>query len=102
MLDERSVQKVSTPFNIFKNKENVESMLNESLNEFKFDLTHFQLALNIFFTLSTMLSDLLKLPRRWFNNCVERILKQMLKRLNGSLDCFHQSSLETVTPVMQC
>ena len=26
MLDERSVQTVSTPFNIFKNKENVESM----------------------------------------------------------------------------
>ena len=42
MLDERSVQTVSTPFNIFKNKENVESMLNESLNQFKFDATHFQ------------------------------------------------------------
>ena len=35
---------VSTPFNIFKNKENVESMLNESLNQFKFDSTHFQQA----------------------------------------------------------
>ena len=48
MLDERSVQTVSTPFNILKNKENVESMLNESLNQFKFDSTHFQQALNIF------------------------------------------------------
>ena len=35
MLDERSVQTVTTPFNIFKNKRNVEAMLNESLNQFK-------------------------------------------------------------------
>ena len=42
MLDERRVQTVSTPFNIFKNKENVESMLNASLNQFKFDSTRFQ------------------------------------------------------------
>ena len=46
MLDERSVQTVSTPFNILKNKENVESMLNERLNQFKFDSTHFQQAFN--------------------------------------------------------
>ena len=45
MLDERSVQTVSTPFNIFKNKGNVEPMLNESLNQFKFDSTQFQQAL---------------------------------------------------------
>ena len=51
MLDERSVQTISTPFNIFKNKENVDSMLNESLNQFKFDSTHFQ---PVFFTLSTV------------------------------------------------
>ena len=42
MLDERSDQMVSTQFSIFKNKENVESMLNESLNQFKFDSTRFQ------------------------------------------------------------
>ena len=49
MLDERSVQMVSTPFNVFKNKGNVESrMLNESLNQFKFDSTHFQQAFNDF------------------------------------------------------
>ena len=50
MLGERRVQKVSTLFEfiIFKNKENVESMLNESLNQFKFDSTNFQQAFNIF------------------------------------------------------
>ena len=42
MLDERCVQTLPTQFNIFKNKENVESMLNESLNQFKFDSTRFQ------------------------------------------------------------
>ena len=42
MLDERSVQTVSTPFDIFKNKGNVEAMLNETLNQFKFGSTHFQ------------------------------------------------------------
>ena len=31
MLDERSVQTVLTPFSIFKNNENFESMLNENL-----------------------------------------------------------------------
>ena len=69
MLDERNVQKVSTLFNIFKNKENVESMLNESLNQFKSDSTRFQQAFNILF----------KRPDIWFNNCVERMLKQTLK-----------------------
>ena len=48
MVDERSVQKVSTPFNVFKNNGNVEAMWNESLNQFKFDSTRFQQALNIF------------------------------------------------------
>ena len=87
MLDERSVQTVSTPFNIFKNKENVESMLNESLNQFKFDSTHFQQAFEIFFfTLSTMLNDLLKRTRHLFNNCVERMLKQMLKPFKRACD----------------
>ena len=48
MLDERSVQTVSTPFNSFKNKGNVEAILNEILNQFKFNPTHFQRALNNF------------------------------------------------------
>ena len=34
MLDEESVQTASIPFNIFKNKGNVESMVNESLIQF--------------------------------------------------------------------
>ena len=46
MLHERSVQTASTQFNIFKNKGTVESMLNESLNQFKIDSTHFQQAFN--------------------------------------------------------
>ena len=51
-------------FNIFKNKENVESMLNESLTQFKFDSTHFQQAFNIFFyRLPTMLNHLFKRPQ---------------------------------------
>ena len=54
MLDERSDQTVSTPFNIFKNKGNVESMLNESFNQFKFDSTHFQQAFNIFYAFNNV------------------------------------------------
>ena len=46
MLDEGSVQTVFTPFNIFDNNGNAESMLNESLSQFKFDSTHFQPAFN--------------------------------------------------------
>ena len=46
MLDERSVQAVSTPLNIFKNKGNAVWMLNESLNQFNFDSTRFQQASN--------------------------------------------------------
>ena len=46
MLDkinvEWSVQAASTPFDIFMNKGHVEAMLNESLNQFEFDSTHFQ------------------------------------------------------------
>ena len=41
MLDERSVQTVSTPLNIFESKGNVVWMLNESLNHCKFDSTRF-------------------------------------------------------------
>ena len=49
MLDDWSVQTASTPINMFKNKGNVETMLNESLNQFKFDSTHFQQTFNNFF-----------------------------------------------------
>ena len=92
MLDERSVQTVSTPFNIIKNKGNVEAMLNESLNQFKFDSTHFQQAFNIFFTLSTMLNDLFKRARHLVQQSVERMLKQMLKPFKRifTLTCQHK------------
>ena len=62
-LDERSPQTVSTSFNVFKNKENVESMLNESLNQFKFDSTLFQQAFNIFYAFNNVQDDLFKCPR---------------------------------------
>ena len=75
MLDERSVQTVSTPFNIFKNKENVEAMLNGSLNQFKFDSTRFQQAFNIFLHFQPMLNDLFKRPRHLVQQSVERMLK---------------------------
>ena len=48
MLDERSVQTVSTSFHIFKNKENVELMLNEILNQLKFDSVHTSNSLHFF------------------------------------------------------
>ena len=51
MVDERSVQTVSTPLNIFKTKENAArcTMLKESLNQFKFDSNHFQHSSQHFF-----------------------------------------------------
>ena len=85
MLNKLSVQTVSTPFNIFKNKGNVESMLNESLNQFKFDSTHCQQA---FSTLSTMLNDLFKRPRHLIQQSVEGMLKQMLKPFKRTLSLF--------------
>ena len=54
MVDERSVQTVSTPFHIFKNKENVESMLNESSNQYKFDSTYLRQAVNIFYAFDSV------------------------------------------------
>ena len=50
------------PFNIFKHKGNVESMLNESLNQFKFDSTHFQQAFNIFYAFNNVESPVQKPP----------------------------------------
>ena len=70
MLDEWRVQTVTTKLNIFKRKENVESMLNESLNHFKLDLPNM---------LSTMLTDPFKCPRHLVQHSVEHTLKQMLK-----------------------
>ena len=86
MLNERSVQTASTQFNVFKSKGNVESMLDESLNQFKFDSTRFRQAFNIFFTLSTMLNDFFKRPRHLVQQIVERMLKQMLKPFKRTLE----------------
>ena len=63
MLDERSVQTGSTPFNIFENEGNVVEMLNESF--LKTDLNLIQHTFNKlegYFMLSTMLNDLFKRP----------------------------------------
>ena len=53
-------------------------MLNESLNRFKLDSTHFQQT-STFFTLSTMLDDLFKRTEHLVQQSVECMLKQMLK-----------------------
>ena len=79
MLDGRSVQTVSTPFNIFKNKENIEAMLNESLNQFKFDSTHFQQAFNIFLRFQPCWTICAKRPQYLAQKSIERRLKQVLK-----------------------
>ena len=50
---------VSMPFNIVKNKGNVESMLNESLNLIQHAFNKLS---TVFFVLSTMLNDLFKRP----------------------------------------
>ena len=48
-------------------------MMNESLDQFKFDSTHFQQAFNIFsVTLSTMLNDLFKRPRHLAQQSVSK------------------------------
>ena len=49
-----TVEMVSTPFSIFKNKGNVEAMLNGFLNQFNFDSTYFQQAFNIFHTFNNV------------------------------------------------
>ena len=59
---ERSVLTASTPFNIFENKANVVWILNESLNQFKFDSTRFQQAFNIFYTFNSVERPCLNAP----------------------------------------
>ena len=51
---EQSVQTPSTPFNIYENKRKVESMLNESLNQFKPYSTRFQQAFRIFYAFNNV------------------------------------------------
>ena len=51
---EQSGETASTPFNIFENKGQVESMLNESLNRFNVDSTCLQQAFNIFYAFNNV------------------------------------------------
>ena len=74
MLDERSVQTASTPFNIFKNKENVKSMFNESLSQFKIDSIHFQQAFNIFYAFNNVGRPVLKLIN---NSCSQKPINDL-------------------------
>ena len=69
----------STAFNIFKNKGIVEGTLNEILNQFKFDSAHFQQTSNIFLCFQQCWTTGSNAADIWFNNCVEPMLKQMLK-----------------------
>ena len=66
-----------------------EAMLDESLNQFKYDSTHFQQSLNIFLRFQqcwTTCSNALDIR---FNNCVERVLKQMLKQFKRPFKLVH-------------
>ena len=103
MLDERSVQTVSTPFTIFKNKVNVASMLNESFIQFKFDSKHFQQALNTFLRFQQCRTTCLNAFDIWFNNCVEGMLKLMLKPFKRALTPFvmDQSFIFIENPVLR-
>ena len=74
---EQSLQTASTPFNIFENKEKVESMLRESLNLFKLDSTSFQHFLRF---QESVLDDLFKRTEHLAQQSVECMLKQLLKR----------------------
>ena len=75
---ERKVQMATTPFNVFESKGKVESILNESLNQFTRDSTGFQQAFNIFYIFNK-LNDLFKRLRHLVQQSVESMLKQMLK-----------------------
>ena len=72
---------VVTPFNIFKYKENVESMLNESLNQFKFDSTRLLQAFNSFYTFNNV-EHLFKRSRHLVQQGIERMLNEILKLSN--------------------
>ena len=68
---------VSTPFNIIENKGKVESILNESLNQIKFDSTW---AFNIFHTFNnTERPGRSNAPDIWFNKVLNAYRKQLLK-----------------------
>ena len=79
-----SVQTASTRSNIFESKGNVEAMLNESFNHFKFDSTRFQQAFNILYTFNNFERPV-KTSRHLVQQSVELMLKQMLKPFKRAL-----------------
>ena len=57
-------------------------MLNESLNQFKFDSSHFQ---HFFYAFNSMLNDQFKRPRHLVQQSVERMLREkMFKPFKGA------------------
>ena len=95
-------ERLKTPFNTFENKENIVWMLNESLNRFKFDSIRFQQPVQHFLRFKTMLNHLFKRPNIWFNNCVERMLMQMLKPFKRALTGLNTHRQNITTDHDQC
>ena len=82
---EWSVQTAWTPFNIFENKGKVQSMLNESLNRFKFDSTRFQQAFNTFLRFQQYWTSCSNAPDIWFNKVLNACWSKCWNRFNGPL-----------------
>ena len=80
MLDERCVQTVSMPFNIFKNKGNVEVMLNESLNQFELIQHTFNKLSAFFYTFNNVGRPVQTPPTFGSTTVLNAFLKQMLKQ----------------------
>ena len=59
-------------------------MLNENFNQFKFDSKHFQQAFNIFYVFNNVERPGSNAPDIWLKNCIERMLKKMLKPFKRS------------------
>ena len=69
-------------------------MLNESLNQFKFDSKHFQEAFNVFlYAFNNVERPGWNTPDIWLSNCVECMLKQMLKPVKRALWLIPPSTL---------
>ena len=73
-------------FNIFENKGNVVWMLHESLNQLKFDSTHFQQVFNIFYAFNNVERPV-QTPQHLVQQRAERMLNQMLKPFKRALSC---------------
>ena len=76
---------------------NVEAMLNESLNQFKFDSTRFQQAFDIVFHFQPMLNDVFKHPDIWLNKVLNACWNKCWNRLNGPLGNLNATTTATAT-----